>query len=147
MNKTLIREAAFILIAAILLGFGYTYVTKKGFFLPKSSTPDIQMCSLDEAKSFFDSRSALFVDSRHAFDFKRGHIQGAVNVALNEFDQHQDRLANIPRDRLLVIYCDGAECNSSIELAIKLSALGFTSTKVLFGGWQEWKTKSFPIGE
>jgi rhodanese-related sulfurtransferase len=147
MYRNLIREGSFILASAILIGFGYTYVLKKGFFVQKPATPNIQMCSLDEAKSFFDSHSALFVDSRHTFEFKHGHIQGAVNIALNEFDQHQDQLANIPKERLLVIYCDGAECNSSIELAIKLSGLGFTSTKVLFGGWQEWKSKKFPIEE
>jgi rhodanese-related sulfurtransferase len=144
----LVRETAVILLSATLLGFAYTFVTKKGFFAEKPVTPaalNIQMCLLEEAKQLYDSRTAVFIDARHEFEFKLGHIRGAYNIALKEFDAHKQRLASIPKETLIVIYCDGAECNSSIEVGIKLSALGYSKIKVFFGGWQEWSANNLPI--
>jgi len=93
------------------------------------------MISLVKAKEVFESENALFVDARHEFDFQQGHIRGAVNVSLKDFDIHVAHVNKIPKDRLLIVYCDGAECNSSIELSVKLMESGFTNVKIFFGGW------------
>ena len=103
------------------------------------------MISLATAKELFESNNALFIDARHEFDYQAGHIRGAVNIALNKFDTHLTRLNKISKDKLLIVYCDGAECNSSIELAVKLMESGFTNVKVFFGGWQEWNSAKLPI--
>ena len=143
-------EALLLIVAAIILGFAYTFVTKQGFFFKTQSVhssvnSNIEMISLETAKEIFQSDSALFIDARHEFEYQAGHIRGAVNVALNKFDTQHTRLNNISKDKLLVSYCDGAECNSSIELAVKLTDSGFTNVKVFFGGWQEWISAKLPI--
>jgi rhodanese-related sulfurtransferase len=149
-NGKLFREALLLIVAAIVSGFAYTFVTKQGFFAeggktPPAPMPDLEMISLPKAKTFFDSSNAVFVDARHEFEYKQGHIRGAVNVALNEFENHRSRLNNIPKDRMLIVYCDGAECSSSIALAVKLLESGSTNVKVFFGGWQEWKNANLPV--
>lgn len=140
------REAAIITAAASLLGFAYSFVMEKGLFFPASrriATPQHvvppEFISLEEALALFKSGDALFVDARHAYDFNLGHIPGAVNVPLKDFVLDSSPLAGAQMDKLLVTYCDGANCNSSIELANKLSAAGFTRVKMFFGGWNEWK--------
>jgi rhodanese-related sulfurtransferase len=143
-------EASILIVAAIVLGFAYTLVTKQGFFVKtqpvhSAVTSNIEMISLAAAKELFNSNNALFIDARHEFDYRAGHIRGAVNVALNMFDAHVLQLNTNSKEKLLVIYCDGAECNSSIELAVKLMELGFTNVKVFFGGWQEWNSDKLPI--
>jgi rhodanese-related sulfurtransferase len=143
-------EASILIAAAIVLGFAYTFVTKQGFFVKTQAvhaavTSNIEMISLSAAKELFNSNNALFIDARHEVDYQAGHIRGAVNVALNKFDIHVTRLNKNSKDKLLVIYCDGAECNSSIELAVKLMELGFTNVKVFFGGWQEWNSDKLPV--
>jgi 3-mercaptopyruvate sulfurtransferase SseA len=45
---------------------------------------------------------------------------------------------------VLVAYCDGQECNSSINLALKLDSLGYSNVKIFFGGWREWTNSSQP---
>lgn len=138
------REALFLLVAAVLLGFAYTAVMKKGFFRPfegqqSSGAVAPVFISYEEAVQLFNSGNALFVDARHEYDYSQGHIKGAINVPLAEFKLQKSLLSDVKRDQTIVTYCDGAECNSSIELAKVLSAAGFTKVKMFFGGWNEWQ--------
>jgi len=87
----------------------------------------------------------LFIDARHDFEYKMGHVRGAVNIALKDIDTRRNLLESISKEKMLIVYCDGAECNSSIELAIKLIELKFVNVKVFFGGWQEWKASNLSI--
>ncbi len=103
------------------------------------------MISRDEARSLFESGSAVFVDARHDFDFNLGHIKGALNVPLKDYDAKISALSGIPKDRMMIAYCDGAECNSSIELSVKLMKDGYTNVRIFFGGWREWVDANLPI--
>lgn len=142
-----VRESLLILCAATLLGFAYSYVMKKGFFLQAQAPPVAapqtivppEFISYEDAAALFTAGTALFVDARHEYDYTLGHIKGAVNVPLKEFLLHTSPLANIPKEKLIITYCDGADCNSSIDLATKLSEAGFTNVKIFFGGWNEWQ--------
>ena len=145
-----ILEAFILIVAAIILGVAYTFITKQGFFaktqpIHSAAASNIEMIPFAMAKDIFESNKALFIDSRHEFDYQSGHIRGAVNIALKMFDTHLTRLNKIPKDKLLIVYCDGAECNSSIEMAVKLIESGFTNVKVFFGGWQEWNSAKLPV--
>jgi rhodanese-related sulfurtransferase len=145
-----IHEALLLIAAATVLGFAYTFVTKQGFFSENkpghsAAVSNLEMISLEKAKELYESQGALFIDSRHDFEYKIGHIHGSINIALKEIDTHCIQLEGIPKEKMLVVYCDGVECNSSIELALKLMELKFTNVKVFFGGWQEWKKYNFPI--
>jgi len=142
--RSAVREALVILLASIALGFSYTYVTSKGFFAPPklqqaAASAALEFISYEEAVALFNAGAALFVDARHEYDYKLGHIKGAINVPLQDFALERSPLSSLPKDTLIVTYCDGAECNSSIELAQKLAAAGFTRVKMFFGGWNEWK--------
>jgi rhodanese-related sulfurtransferase len=144
--KQTVREAGLIVLSALLLGLAYTLIMKKGFFSPpqaqaeKRSDSAPVFIAYEEAKALFDAGTALFVDARHAYDYNLGHIKGAINVPLKDFELARSPLVNTPKEKLLVTYCDGADCNSSIELAQKLAAAGFTDVKMFFGGWKEWQT-------
>ena len=141
-----LREAMFIILTAAVLGLSYTFFMHKGIFsthnnvkprVSKSVPPEF--ISFDEAVALYKSNAALFVDARHNYDYNLGHIAGAINVPLENFDFPSSRLADTAKDRVIITYCDGAECNSSIELAKKLSEAGFTNVKMFFGGWTEWQ--------
>jgi rhodanese-related sulfurtransferase len=150
MKRKIIREVLLIVGLAILLGFVFTFITKQGFFSSKSSSNSsvknsLEIIPLQKAKELFESKEALFIDSRHEFEYKLGHIEGAINIALNELESKSTRLDSIPKNKLIIIYCDGADCNSSVELGVKCLESGFTNIKIFFGGWQEWKNANFPI--
>ena len=147
------REAAGLLLAATALGFIYSAALEKGVFGPslttaaqRSATSPLApvMIPLDTAESLFKAGGALFLDTRHEFDYRLGHIEGAINVPLSEYDAKKSVLGTVPKDKLIVVYCDGAECNSSIEFAAKLFSDGFTDVKIFFGGWREWQLAQLP---
>jgi rhodanese-related sulfurtransferase len=143
-----LRETVLLILAATLLGFMYTFFMHKGMFEPQKKTVSAiskivppEFISFEEALEFFKTNNALFVDARHDFDYKLGHIAGAINVPLKNFDLATSALARSAKDKTIITYCDGAECNSSIELAKKLSEAGFTDVKMFFGGWTEWQQR------
>ena len=148
-----LREAAALLLVAAALGLIYAAATEKGIFarspvrkaMSPAGTQAPPMISLDEAWKYFQSGTALFVDARHDFDFKLGHIKGAINIPLKDYDLRKSALNGTTPDRIIVAYCDGAECNSSIELSVKLMKDGYSNVKIFFGGWREWEAANHPV--
>jgi rhodanese-related sulfurtransferase len=49
------------------------------------------------------AEGALLVDVRDARDYEQGHIEGALNIPL---DQLNSRLAELPQDRAIITYCE-----------------------------------------
>lgn len=144
---TALRESFVIGSAAVVLSFSYSFVLNKGIFAPPPALAPApktavapEFISFDEALALHRTNAALFLDARHPYDYRLGHIPGAINVPLKDFSLNHSPLSTMPRDTLLVTYCDGADCNSSIELATKLSQEGFTRVRMFFGGWNEWQT-------
>ena len=151
--KQALREAGILVLIAGALGLIYTSATEKGLFArsPKAvgslrfDAPAPSMISREEARVLFDSSSAVFVDARHDFDYNLGHIKGAISVPLKDYDLKKGVLNGIPKNRIIIAYCDGAECNSSIELSVKLMKDGYRNVKIFFGGWREWVDANLPI--
>jgi rhodanese-related sulfurtransferase/uncharacterized membrane protein YphA (DoxX/SURF4 family) len=101
----------------------------------------------DEAKDKFLTGAAVFVDARTPELYREGHIQGALNVPLAEFDQMMERvLTDLPEEALIVTYCDGEECDLSAQLALKLRKIGYENVRVLHNGWSVWKSHQLPVG-
>jgi rhodanese-related sulfurtransferase len=147
--RTAVREAGIIIALAVVFGFGYTLLTGRGLFGPGAVAPrppaGLQMISVDDAKAALADPATLFVDSRHPFEFSRGHLPHAVNIPLADLDADPAKLGTIPRDRKIIVYCDGAECNSSLEVAARMLQAGFADVRVFFGGWQEWQAQHLPL--
>ena len=148
MLRRAVREASLLLLVAALLGFGYTALTEKGIFADAAPSSPSQTAPprihLNQAQMMFNSGEAIFIDARHAFDYRFGHIKGAINIPLAEYDGMKEVINAIPKEKEIVVYCDGAECNSSIQFAVKLSREGFNNVKIFFGGWEEWEGANLP---
>ena len=153
-----VREALVVLAAGAGLGLAYGALTDEGIFRPAAPPPASapleeqagaapeapMMVSVDEAEEIFRSGQGLFVDARSEFDYGLGHIKGAVNLPLKSASKGASLLPDVPRDRMVVTYCDGANCNSSIDLAARLYASGFSDVRIFFGGWEEWRARALP---
>jgi rhodanese-related sulfurtransferase len=143
-----LREAAFIAAIAALFGFAYTGMLSKGLFARPPGTVQTAappVIGYDEARSLFEGGGVLFVDARPPFDFGLGHIRGAVNLPLKDFEGSGRILELLGKDQQLVTYCDGEECNSSALLAAKLDSAGYKHVRVFFGGWKEWTARHLPV--
>ena len=74
------------------------------------------------------------IDTRSPKSFAECHIPGAINLPrINE-----QTTADLPKDKVCVVYCWGPSCNGSTKGAAKLNALGFRA-KELIGGIEYWR--------
>jgi rhodanese-related sulfurtransferase len=102
--------------------------------------------SFEQARELFTQRNALFADARPTIAYEAGHIQGAVHLDPNLFDQWADRLvAAYAPDQPIVAYCEGPRCTLSKELAEKLTWLGFEQVYYMVDGWGQWNAHEMPV--
>lgn len=86
------------------------------------------------AKQFQDeSKGNMIIDVREVHEYKRGHIQGAVNIPLSQFPQ---RMGEIPKDKQVFLYCQSGM--RSKQAAKLLSRNGYTDLAHLNGGISTW---------
>jgi hypothetical protein len=64
--------------------------------------PEIRRVTLEQAKSAFDTRSAVFVDVRSAAFYADSHIPGAINIPLADLAAH---LNELDPERWIITYC------------------------------------------
>lgn len=108
---------------------------------------DIDIASniaLNDAYAVYQRGEVLFFDARSQEDYAAGHIRGAVNLPVHAFIDSLSFLEGLDSDLLLITYCDGADCNASIDLAADLKMMGFSRVVFFFGGWQEWQAAGYP---
>jgi rhodanese-related sulfurtransferase len=154
MKRSLLQAVAIILLAGTI-GFavngfrsaGIPWVENwQGKVLNEQLTGGLPAVSLKEAIEAHEEDYALFVDAREPDFFKVGHIPGAVNLPVKEFDRVfptvKTRLLAAPR---IVTYCDGASCEMSVELTEKLLFAGLERVEIFTGGIQQWKAAGQPL--
>lgn len=73
------------------------------------------------------------VDVRNGSEWQEGHIPGVPNIPLAQL---QDRMDEVPRDKRIVLHCQGGG-RSAIGASV-LKAAGFDVVNVL-GGFDEWE--------
>lgn len=101
--------------------------------------------TLADAKSLFDRKAALFIDARSIEDYNAEHIDGAVSLPYDNLkESYEQVLGNVPKDRLIVTYCNDAECSTSTKLADDLVARGHTRVLILLDGLPGWRDAGYP---
>jgi len=100
--------------------------------------------TITEAKKLFDKGDSYFIDARPERVFKKGTIEGAVNVPDTKFDEYT---SNLPEDKAasVVAFCGGFKCEKSHIVADKMLAMGYTNVVVYAGGLPEWKPAGYPM--
>lgn len=83
-----------------------------------------------------DWKKVFIVDARDAAQFAKAHIPGAVNI---EWRQAVARRAELPKDRMVVMYCNSGSLSAQAVFALRL--LGYDNVKVLQDGFEGWKAK------
>jgi rhodanese-related sulfurtransferase len=86
----------------------------------------------------------LVIHARTLEAYAKGHVPGAINLSYRKIDLSTTSL--LPKDKVLVTYCDGVCCNASTKATAKLTASGFR-VKEMLEGMRGWKTESYPVEE
>lgn len=82
----------------------------------------------------------FLLDVRSAEEFAQGHVPGAVNIP---HDQVAARLADIPKDKDVVLYCHSGR-RAGIAAGV-LQSHGYTKLMHLDGDMMGWTAKARPV--
>jgi len=114
--------------------------------LAPDSVPGTTFVNAEQALELIlaDPRMAI-IDSRHAEEYAKGHIEGAINMLDN--DTSAKSLARHVRNKNapMLLYCNGDRCMRSSNAAKIAVDAGYKKIYWFRGGWAEWIEKKMPI--
>ncbi|MBK9099288.1 MAG: rhodanese-like domain-containing protein [bacterium] len=102
-----------------------------------------QAITLEQAYKLY-TKGVKFVDARDEADFIAGHITNSINIPFDDLDNHKQKFELLSKEKPMVIYCAGTECDLSILLGNLLFEQGYKQVYVFFGGWNEWLEANYP---
>jgi len=113
--------------------------------IPRIYESRLPQITAAEALSRLQSGQALFVDSRDQKDYDADHIPDALNLPMRKWAEVWPKVqSQLPRDRLLVLYCYGGPCGLSTRQGKRLLELGYSRLEVLDRGWAAWTKAGCP---
>lgn len=108
-----------------------TYLTAKDALEPIPARELLEKAKLD---------LITVLDVRPKEEFEAGHVQGAINIPIEELEQH---LANFNPEQEIVAYCRGPHCILAFDAVAQLRDKGFQARR-LENGYPEWKVAGHP---
>jgi len=149
----IIRQALVIGALSVLLGAAVNFPLVKRFargdfretFFSQADYPGVRLITIQEAEDLWAAAETVFFDARGVGPYDEGHVPRARN--LPEAESRQKFPADVlelPREKAIVVYCEGGDCQSSLALAKRLHDEGFKDIRVMTGGWEEWKKSGLP---
>ena len=114
------------------------------FTVPEDMTEPMAI-NLEFAKYLFDEKSAVFIDARDSEDYELGHIENAVNIPFDYYEDYEEVIDSLDDTAVHVIYCSGEECSMSMDLADYLfNEMVFEKILIFEGGWPQWRDAEYP---
>lgn len=90
--------------------------------------------------------NAILIDSRSKKLFAKSHIPSAINIPYKEVDKYYDTtLAFLPKETLLIVYCNSEDCSVSLHFSKKLKQWDFENIRILKGGFAEWTKREYKV--
>lgn len=104
---------------------------------PSSLYPESRESLLEKA----GLGDVIVIDVRQSAEYEAAHLPYARSIPLAELE---NRLADLPKDCLIVAYCRGPFCVMSDEAVALLRTKGYTAMKII-DGVIEWSANGLPI--
>lgn len=86
---------------------------------------------------------ALLVDARPNPKYLTGTIPSSLNIPDTQIDKFIGQLDKIAKDKEIIVFCGGWECEKSPIVAGHLKSMGFTNVKLYQAGEPEWAAKNY----
>lgn len=112
-------------------------VMEKIVAAPERLTPETRQGLLEKVHN----GDVLVLDVRPADEYAAGHLPHARSIPVQELEQ---RLDELPKDKLIVAYCRGPFCLFSSEAVEFLRKQGYQAEKI-GDGVAEWAASGLPI--
>lgn len=152
MRRTIFQMVILVAIGSAL-GLAYNAVSPGGIPV-QGGKPQmwgekgVRMMKLDEVQYYLQQPGTVLVDARSIYEYKLGHIPGALNLPVDNFDQVFRQVApKLKPAKLVIVYCSGGSCGTSEEVAKKLMEHGLTGDRlaIFSDGLPGWMGANLPI--
>jgi rhodanese-related sulfurtransferase/predicted transcriptional regulator len=100
--------------------------------------PDVETIGREELLVRLARGEAVLIDVRPGEEYAAGHIEGARSIPIDELEQ---RLAELPPNTEIVVYCRGPYCAFAHDAVRRLTGAGRAARR-LQEGWPEWRLAS-----
>jgi rhodanese-related sulfurtransferase len=108
--------------------------------------------TVERARQLFDvqylgSRQVVFIDARARDVFQKGHVENAMSLPAGELGPIlPSKVRNYLTGAAVVIYCQGAECTDSHDVAKRLQAANIDISPIFIfkDGYPAWVTAGHP---
>jgi rhodanese-related sulfurtransferase len=100
----------------------------------------VETITKEELLPLVGNRDVIVLNALPRDWYERAHIPGSICIPVEELSA---KLAELPRDKLIITYCASYECTSSLEAAELLARHGY-NVKVYRGGTKEWIEAGLP---
>ena len=91
-----------------------------------------------EFKKLIDAGHGIILDVRTADEFKKGHIEGAVNIDFYG-QTFKENLNKLDKSKAIYVYChSGGRSGKSMKM---MTTMEFTEVYNLIGGFSNWPYK------
>jgi rhodanese-related sulfurtransferase len=147
-----LRAAGDILILSVAIALAWHGIVPDGFLGNRSAVAAVEAnyystfvphLSAEELQALLDQGETTVIDARLARSYRRGHIDGAINVPIgSSLATREAALRDVPKSSPIVLYCQSEGCTWASELANVLAAHGYENLAIFAGGWREWSAKA-----
>jgi rhodanese-related sulfurtransferase len=108
-----------------------------------SSAQEVKSIKPEELKRLMENKADIVVvDNQPKGAYDMEHIPGAVNFP---WAMQIKGPVNLPRNKLLILYCACSHEEDSTDVANQLMEFGYHNVKLLEGGWLRWVELGYPI--
>ncbi len=109
------------------------------------SQEPFRVITIGQMQKIIAGNTGFLADARTPDEYLAGHIAGAVNLYAMEPENYVERIADLPRDTLVTVYCSNPHCPFARTVAELLGTFGFTNVLLFDGGYDEWTGAGLPV--
>jgi rhodanese-related sulfurtransferase len=103
-------------------------------------SPAVPTLTVDELASLLERDAVHVIDVRDEWEYRTGHLRGAMNVPLGRLGT---RVATLRRDRPYAVICQSG--SRSMSGTAQLLAAGFDGAASVRGGTSAWIRSGRPV--
>jgi rhodanese-related sulfurtransferase len=91
-----------------------------------------------------EGAKALLIDARPNPKYLSSTIPSSINIPDTQIDKFISQLDKVAKDKEIIVFCGGWDCEKSPIVANHLKSIGFTNVKLYQAGEPEWISKNYP---
>jgi len=149
--KNSLLQMLILILAASAIGLAYNAFSPSS--IPLSGGKDgalesqgFRVVSLEEVRYYLDEKKAVLVDARTPEEYSLGHIEGALNISVEAFeDDLKSKTSTLKGVGIIITYCGGGSCGTSEEVAQRLLDKGYSNVAVFTDGLPGWMKAKLPV--